>query len=166
MRTIELKVYAFDELSDGAKAKAIQRLSDIIKLNYEWWDSTYEDARMIKLKLTEFDLDRNKYCKGMFIASAPETAELIIANHGKDCDTYKTAQAFLSNLNYLTSKHENIDDVSEEAIDDLEYIFLQDLLEDYADLLQKDCDYLQSEEAIIETIRANEYEFYEDGRLM
>ena len=165
MRTIELKVYTFDELSDESKAKAIQKLSDI-NIDYEWWESTYEDARMIKLKLTKFDLDRNKHCKGEFIASAAETAELIITNHGEDCDTYKTAQRFLSELNELTSKSENIEDVPEDAIEDLEYMFLQDLLEDYASMLQKECDYLQSEESIIETIHANEYEFYEDGRMI
>ena len=51
------------------------------------------------------------------------------------------------------------------AADDLEYMFLHDLLEDYADILQRECDYLQSEEAIIETIKANEFWFTEDGKL-
>ena len=164
MKTKTINVYQFDELSDDAKAKAIERLSDI-NVDYQWWESTYEDARYVKLKLTEFDLDRNKHCRGSFMESPTETAELIVSSHGKDCDTYKTAKAFLSNLNDLTSPYPNIEDVPEDKIEDLEDMFLADLLEDYASILQKECDYLQSEEAIIETIKANEYWFTEDGKL-
>jgi hypothetical protein len=39
-------------------------------------------------------------------------------------------------------------------------------LEDYSIILQKECDYLSSEESIIETIEANDYEFDIDGNLI
>ena len=174
MKTKTINLYQFDELSEDAKAKAIERLSDI-NVDYQWWESVYEDARDVKLKLTEFDLDRNKHCKGTFIDGAHDTAALIIAKHGKNCDTYKTAQAFLSNWGELVNKYSDgvkTDVVAEGneyafdgAADDLEYMSLHDLLEDYADILQRECDYLQSEEAIIETIKANEFWFTEDGKL-
>lgn len=43
MRTIETKVYKFDELSNDAKAKAVEKMWDV-NVDYEWWDSVYEDA--------------------------------------------------------------------------------------------------------------------------
>jgi len=57
MRIKETKLYHFDELSEEAKQKAIEGLSDI-NTDYEWWESTYEDAENIGLKLTSFGLDR------------------------------------------------------------------------------------------------------------
>ncbi len=162
MRTIRTKVYKFNELTEEGQQKAIENLSDI-NVDYSWWESTYEDAANIGLKITSFDLDRNRHAKGEFITSAAETAELIQSNHGKDCETYKTATTFLNDLNELTGKHENIEDVNENDIEELEDEFLKSLLEDYSIMLQKECDYLQSKEAIIETIEANDYEFYANG---
>ena len=55
---------------------------------------------------------------------------------------------------------------SEDKMIDLENEFLQSLLEDYSIMLQNESEYLQSAEAIRETIEANEYEFTEDGKLI
>lgn len=65
MRIKEIKVYAFDELSDEAKDKAINKLYDI-NVGYEWWDSIYEDARNIGLEIESFDIDRGSFVKGHF----------------------------------------------------------------------------------------------------
>jgi len=46
MRTIETKVYKFDELSETAK----QAARDEFRKNgfgFDWWDSTYEDAEQV-----------------------------------------------------------------------------------------------------------------------
>jgi hypothetical protein len=164
MKTIEIKLYQFSELSEEAKEKAVENLSDI-NVDYEWWLSTYEDAETVKLKLTEFDLERNRHCKGEFMESPAETAELILTNHGKDCETYKTAKTFLAELNELTGKYPNIEDCPEDSIEDLEDYFLKSLLEDYRIILSNEYDYLTSKAAIIETIEANEYDFTEDGKI-
>lgn len=46
METIEIKLYSFDELSEQAKDRAIEdtKYSEGY-LNYEWWDSVYEDYK-------------------------------------------------------------------------------------------------------------------------
>lgn len=165
MRIIETKVFKFDELSDEAKEKAIENLWDI-NLDYEWWESIYEDAENIGLKIKSFDLDRSSYCRGEFMISAPECAEKIVQEHGKDCETYKTAKSFLNDLNELTSKSENIEDVPEDLIEDLEDEFLKSLCEDYRIMLQKESEYLTTEDVIKENIQANEYEFYSNGELI
>ena len=169
MRTVRTKVYKFSELSEQAKQKAIEQLSDI-NVDYDWWQSTYEDAANIGLKITSFDLDRNRHAKGEFTLAANEVAQNIFNNHGECCDTYKTAQTFMETwqpvfneyMDERSDKYESSE--AEQLLQNFEEDFLNDLLEDYSIMLQNECEYNQSEAAIIETIEANEYEFTKDGK--
>jgi len=161
MRQVIVNVYQFDELSDDAKEKALRELYDI-NVDYEWWNMAYEDAKeTANLKLTEVDLNR-RYCKGNFISSAVDTAKAIIDNHGKDCETYKTASQYLIERDKLIYDTPEDEDPEFEVIDKE---FLNDILEDYRIILQQEHDYLTSEESIIETIKANEYEFTVNGKM-
>lgn len=168
MRTIITKVYQFSELSEQAKQKAVKTMQDI-NVDYDWWQSTYEDAENIGLKITSFDLDRNRHAKGEFTLSANEVAQNIFNNHGEDCDTYKTAQTFMETWQPVFSAYmdKNLDSYespeSEQLLQNFEEDFLNDILEDYSIMLQNECEYQQSEAAIIETIEDNEYEFKADG---
>jgi len=164
MKEIKIKLYKFNELGKDAQQKAIEKLSTI-NVDFDWWDSTYMDAENIGLKIKSFDLDRNRGAKGEFIGSAVECANKILVEHGNMCETYKTAKSFLTDLEALNAPFENIEDVNEDEIEELENDFLESLLEDYSIILQNECEYLQSNEAIIETINANEYDFTEDGKL-
>ena len=91
------KVYRFDELTEEAKEKAIEKLWDI-NVDYEWWDCVFEDAKTIGLEITEFDIDRGSYCKGKWIEDAEDAARLILENHGEVCETYKDAINFQAEL--------------------------------------------------------------------
>ena len=173
MRIKETKVYPFDELSEDAKEKAIGGLWDI-NLFYEWWESTYEDAAQVKLKLTEFNIDWGACCRGEFIEYAKDTADAILTNHGESCETYKTAESYAAECAVLWQKYP--EEWDEDGYDDNEWDrdakqeeidekFLKSILEDYRIMLQKEYEYLGSEDVIIETIEANEYEFTEDGKL-
>src|SRR5690606_4696500 len=161
MITIESKVYLFDELSDEAKEKAIQECNDI-NIFDDWWDNVYEDAKEIGLKITSFDLDRNRHCKGDFILHSYNVAKAIIGNHGEVCDTHKLATSFLSEWDELEEIFNDGPDNEDEDFEDsreaseLSEQFLQDLLEEYSCILQKEYEYLYSDEAIIEGIIANE----------
>lgn len=167
MRTVRTKVYKFYELTPEAQNKAVERLYDI-NIDYRWWDYIFEDAETVGIKITEFDTDH--YCKGKFIEDAIFTATAINKNHGEQCDTYKTAETFTSerdNIVESAPKDENGDFVDEHALDiqldEIESEFLKSILEDYRIMLKKQYEYLASREAIIETIQANEYEFYQNG---
>lgn len=170
MKTVEIKVYQFSELSEDAKNKAIQNLSDI-NVNFEWWEFTYEDAKNIGLEIQSFDLDRNRHAKGQFLYFANEVAANILKEHGDTCNTYLTAFNFMEDWqpifnDYMDVNSENYESRDlENQLQDLEDEFLNSLLEDYSILLQKESEYLQSEKAIIETIELNEYDFTEDGKL-
>jgi hypothetical protein len=169
MRTITATVYKFAELSEQAKQKAIEKLWDI-NVFHNWWEFTYEDAAQIGLKITSFDLDRNRNAKGHFTISAAEVAQNISTNHGETCSTYKTAENFMEDWqpifnDYMNEESENYESRElEDTLTDMETDFLNSLLEDYSIILQNECEYLQSEAAIIETIEANGYEFTEDGK--
>ena len=163
MKTVEIKLYKFSELSEEAKERVLTDHYDI-NLFPEWWDSTYDDAAQIGLRITEFDLD-HKSISGKFIDSAPAVAEAILSEHGKMCETYKTAKSFLSDLDELTGKYPNIEDCHEDEIEALEDDFLHSILEDYRIILDNEYDYLTGKEAVIETIEANEYDFTEDGKI-
>lgn len=170
MKTVTINIYQFSELSDEAKEKAISNLSDI-NVDFDWWTNTYEDAARIGLKITSFDLDRNRNAKGQFTLSANEVAQNIFNEHGEECETYKTAKSFMEEWqpifnDYMNENSENYESrESEDKLQDLEDDFKNSILEDYSILLQHECEYLQSEKAIIETIEANEYDFTEDGKL-
>lgn len=162
-RTINL--YSFEELNEETKQKAIEKCSSI-NVDYDWWESVYYDAKQAGIKITSFDLDRNRHCKGEFITNAYDVANWIIKDHGKDCTTYKTSKKFLEEY---AKREEAIGDDDNpfnpdvnECIE-MEEEFLKDILKDYSEILQKEYEYLGSDEAIIKTIIANDYHFTIDG---
>jgi hypothetical protein len=174
MKTKTITLYSFDELSEESQKKALENLSDI-NVNFEWWESTYEDAERVGLKINSFDLDRASYVNAEFTLSAIETAQLIIDNHGENCETYKTAQSFQTDWANAVATHSDgkqLDKVCEdkesefdEIANELESDFLKSLCEDYRIILTKEYEHLTSKEAIKETIEANEYTFIESGKL-
>jgi hypothetical protein len=167
MKTIEIQLFKFNELSEAAKEKALEKLWDL-NVDHDWWNDTYEDAKSIGLKITSFDLDRNRHANGEFIFEAKDVIDAILSNHGENCETYKTAENFKSQLFPLLEKELELEERDydlEGEIADLEDEFLKSLLEDYSIILQKEQEYLTSEEAIKECIEANDYDFTEDGEI-
>lgn len=150
MKTKTINVFSYDELSEDAKEKALEKFYDL-NVSFDWWEYLYEDAERIGLKITEFDLGRGHYARGKLLKSVGEVCAAILAEHGKTCETFKLAEE------YYRRKRENRP-FDEEEFRDL-------LLEEYVTLLDREYEYQTSREAIEEGIRANEYEFTEDGKL-
>jgi hypothetical protein len=174
MKTVTINTYKFTELSEEAQQKAIEKLYDI-NVNYNWWECTYDDAKKIGLKITSFGLDRYKECGGKLTLSMLECCALIMANHGEICETSVTAATYINRYDNLVEKYSdgiktdivadgNEYDFDQEA-DELETEFLKAILEDYANILQDEYEYLTSKEAIVETIEANNYDFTINGKL-
>jgi uncharacterized protein YutE (UPF0331/DUF86 family) len=162
-------VYTFDELSDDAKETAGTNGSvthpgkspkDVARewyrdgaLDYDWWDSTYEDAERIGLKITSFECYR--YVEGRFVQSAVDVANNILKEHGKDCETYNTATTFLTELSFVAKEEEQ---------ENIEKDFRKSLCEDYRIMLDKEYEYLLSNECVDDAILANEYTFTINGK--
>jgi hypothetical protein len=168
MRKIELTLFAFHELSVQAKEKARKWYRNGA-LDYDWWSFTYDDAEYIGLILSGFDLDRNRHANGHFNLSACEVAQNIFNNHGEHCRTYETAKQFMDDWQPIYNKYMDVDDEMYESLDaesdmlELEFEFLNSLLEDYSIMLQNEYEHLLSDKIVDETIIINEYEFLEDG---
>lgn len=167
MSTIKpIEVYQFSELSDDAKQKALETMFDI-NIDHDWYESTYEDAENVGLKITAFDIDRGSYCEGDFTGTAEDTAERILTDHGDTCETYATAKAFLAEraeiLRQANRDGDENDDAYEDELETLDDQFLKDILEDYLTILRDEYEYQTSTEAIVETIEANEYGFTAEG---
>ncbi len=174
MKTIATDVFEFDELSETAKVKARAWYCEGA-YDHDWAESTIEDAANIGLRITEFDLDRNRHAKGefKFFGGAEQCAGLILKEHGDCCETFKTASKYLADLAKLNAEIEAVDGDDEtnceyELWQDKRGLladeFLASLLEDYSIMLQKESEYLVSDEAVDENIRANGYTFTEAGK--
>src|SRR5690606_33638809 len=170
MKTIEINLYKFNELSEEAQQKALENLWDL-NVDHEWWEFTYEDANNIGLNITEFDLYRGNI-NGYFGLDARNAAICILKEHGKGCETYILAENFIAELHKLEDNapkdedgyYEDEDELDQE-IEDLGQDLLKDLLTEYLSILDSEYNYLTSEKAIVEGIKSNEYDFTENGEL-
>ena len=172
MKTKTIEIYEFDELSESAQDKAIDNIRAINNDCYEWWDFTYEDAETIGLCLTGFGLDRHRHATGYFKNGAEGCAHLILDNHGEICETYKTATAYLKDRDNLINFAEKDEDGNfknenalDNSLDDLDEEFLKSILEDYSMSLQREYEYIDSKENLLEVIACNEYTFNVNGQL-
>ena len=159
IKIICVEVFNYDQLSEAAKEKALQWYGDA-SCHDEWWDCIYEDAANIGLKISGFDLDRNRHAEGKFTLDAITVAQTIYENHGSTCETFKTAQAFVTDREGLDKTSDEYDDMAR----DKEEHFRKSLLEDYSIMLQQELDYRQSREQLEEMIESNGYTFTENGK--
>jgi hypothetical protein len=176
--TKTITLYKFDELSEEAQNNAISKLYSI-NVDHDWWDHIYEDAKTIGLKIEEFNLDRKKIT-GTLNEYLLDCCRSIRHNHGKECETFKTAQQYLQEYIQLFVKWKENDTEEDvfwkptdwlyefkytDEADEITNEFRKALLQDYLIMLDKEYEYLTSEEEIKQAIEANEYLFHEDGTL-
>jgi len=197
MRTIETKLFSFNELSEEAKENAIEnQRNNEHYLDYEWWDFVYEDFHQ-KIKDRGFDIT-NIYFRGFWSQGdgamfeydgldsklldeavdslkLPEWKKAVLKNgyisgkgrqsghycHEKSCShniyvESDNGMQYYDNIESLFDKHHtDIEDYIEEV-----YV---DLCQELYSVLEKEYEWLMSDESISDHLIANEYEFEEDG---
>lgn len=143
MRTIEIQAYKFNELDEQTK---LQVVKDNIHINveFDWWDCTYETLRECGIKVNSFDTGRNNSCEISFLITTYEVATNIVDTFGEAMDIVLYAKKFIK------GKYS------------FEY-FKRRLESEILNWLRDEYEYLTSEEAIIETIEANDIEFTKEG---
>ncbi len=179
--TVNYTVYKYDELSDKAKDKVIEKLYDL-NIDHEWWDCRYEgfkeDLKEIGLECKTFyfslDRDYNIEANGLriddinkFVRSFDEkvkdsvisAAEIFLEHHtGRNSwSTFTVNYDIPDRCPKLQKAVNRLVDACNEK--------LKDVLEGFLCSLQKEYDYLTSREAIEETILCNDYEFLENGKV-
>ena len=172
MKQVTINVYKFNELSEEGKKKALKNYADI-NVDYGWWDYIYEDAKKIGLKITSFELYPS-YITSKKINHCIEIANKILKNHGEG-ETHKLATQFLKEWDELVEKYsdgvnkdrvkEGNEDIFDEKAEQLEDWFLTKLDKCYSSMLLNDYEHRTSEEGIIETFEANDYDFTDNGKI-
>ena len=162
MITHEIKTYSYNELPENIKEKVMEKYYNI-NTDHEWWDFLEYELKEMGIELSSFDIDHYK-CELKFINGGHEIADHIINEHGEKCDTYKNASLYLKNRDEIVDN--SIDEYEMDIeLDELRDEFKKDLEQDYLIMLRDNYEYLTSEEAIEETIMANEYDFTLDGNI-
>jgi hypothetical protein len=179
MRTVELKIYSFNELSDKAKEKArywyrsLQDSSD--------FQSTRDDIISVALLCGFKDADiawSVGYCQsdhatleGRWAAvrvrietikqDRPDDVRLHqIAEQFAELARQNPAMSFVTNDRYIVG---DIDEPEQEDVYNDTRIAVQSLNTWAYEQLREQADWLHSEECVDESIIANDYEFTKDG---
>jgi hypothetical protein len=168
MRTIETKLYLFDELSEAAQKRAIADAREWIT-NYDWWDFAYDDF------IGKYDPDFS-YDKLFTIESMQSF----------DLETKRIYFKYSVNLEQLEKEYperwpklkewvdygwDRLDCYIEEG-DEKDYQEIEEIIDDrlstlkfnMLDQLRSEWDYLNSNESIKEVLSVNPYEFTENGK--
>ena len=176
MRTIEIKAFLFEELDEKTKQKVIQNNAEI-NVNYDWWECTYDTLEEVGVKIEGFDLYRGE-SEIQFCLDYAEVASKIIDTFGESTPISITCKNFMKERDALVKKYGEGNEIAgysvkEELYDEFEEEeegiipdFAGELNADILEWLRQEFEWLTSEEAIIETIEANEYEFTEEGKLI
>lgn len=189
MRVLQSRVYKFDELSDTAKARARKEFRAVYVERDWWWDSVYDDAKTVLRLLGFDDVDisftgfwsqgdgasftgkwRAEDVKALeLLAYAPEDKLLhalaedlvgIAKEHGPE---------LLAELKRISSRYAHEDTVVVECEDAPEIeerlrVAARHLMRWVYRQLRAEYEHITSNDSVDDSIRANDYEFYADGR--
>lgn len=177
MRTIEIQAYKFNELDEQTKLQVVE---DNIHINveFDWWDCTYETFRESGIKVNSFDIGRRRECEIDFLEGGYEIATNIVDTFGEAMEIVNDAKDFIEKWDALVKYHgegneidgysvkEELYDDFDEDVEGITNDLKRSLQHEILKWLRDEYEYLTSEEAIIEMIEANEYEFTEEGKLI
>lgn len=174
MKTIEVNLYQFEELSNEAKENAIEK-NRIMNVEHDWWDCTYESMKEVGVKINSFDIYYRNI--NITIEDSEHTASKTIEYYGEGMEVVKISKRFIADRDALIKKLGEGNDidgysVKEEFIDEydeeIEYLeeeYRKEMAEEILTWLRDEYEYLQTDEAVAETLIANDYEFTEEGEI-
>lgn len=189
MKTItrKYKVYSFKELNKDAREKALDNFRDI-NVDYEWWEDDYlldsclpkniqTDIKLVEFengtkldslftwKAMYFDFDRGNYLqfKDLEVLDTEIFCKLLKIPHSfwnKELFewTFSSGQECSTTIEFTGEK------VPEKYFERAEGIF-DDLIRNAFHQLKKNYEDLISDESVMETIKANDYQFLKDGSI-
>ena len=176
MRTIRTKVYQFSELSESAKKKALEVYRDI-NTKYDDWHEPIIDGAMEDLEAAGFN-EPKVYYSGFWSQGDGACFTCKSIDFDKFLNGKYKGLDISANIThswryyFATSTTVNLEDESQNAdLPEDKYNEIQKAIEDEREVLgnkiYRDLETyfneLQENEAIIEGIEANEYEFKADG---
>ena len=188
VRTEQIKIYKFSELSKEAKEEAIENQgNDEFYLDYEWYNYLHED---FKEELNSVGVDCKGFYWDLYKSGDFKAEDLIVIDNQKLLESVGLTNWLI--MNELRKKKTLIYDISlnEYGEADVEIIFenedlsekeykerhkeiigfdekIRELFDEkfkkFWETISKEHNYLLSEEAISENLEVNEYEFTKNG---
>ena len=182
MREITVKVYAFAELSEAAKERALNafRYTDV---EFNWYEDTFGTIRtageLLGLDIGQIYFDAYSYCifdaHYRYVRGAVKAVRKEFSWADDLCKVAKDLQDLQKrhfySLSCAVTKGRSMNYYRCFRFgEDYECEDLGDIIDDFAHwariLLRDEYKYLTSDEAVKEMIEANEYEFDEAGKLV
>ena len=164
MKTIEIKVYKFDELDEQTKEKVIENYRYINVEDTFWYDWIKEDFNRLGLEIKEFDLGRRNYVK-IYIENFEDTSNYIIEEFGDSVLIKQTAKNYLKELKEIVSNFKEDEDIDRE-FETLDENYQHEFEADILSYLRANYEHDISDEAVIDTIEANDYDFTTEGKIL
>jgi hypothetical protein len=165
MRIIEIKAFQFKELDSQTQEKVIENNRTINVDSNFWYQFELDNYKTeMDIIVNEFDIYRRTI--NITIEDSFETAQKIVNFFGEESSIVNTAKIFLKDR---ISVYKSYEDDGYELDIQLEYLeeeFRREIAEEILSMLTSQYEYEISDDAIKETILANEYEFQEDGEML
>lgn len=157
MRTIETTVFTFDELPERAKERAINKMREITE--YPWFteckDSLRAFCEKFSVKVTDYCLSNDYRAFVSTDATAKHFRGVKLSSF--DREAMPTGFCFDCELRYTFYDEFKRTGDAKQAF--------ETAIEVFVSAVSKDIDYYFTDEAIVESIQANDYEFTEMGEL-
>lgn len=170
MKTIEINVYSFNELSDDAKQNAIEQYREN-HYGFFWSDDYFDSAKkcldVFNAKLIDYSIDWSNFsgCHWKIdVDDVDDVYEYLDSNYYKQyINGKKHPSGFCADDDFFSAMKELIDNqckfegTLKELLDECLHELFWSACQDYSHQI--------SDEGITETIQCNEYQFTEDGNL-
>ena len=163
MKTIEIKVYKFDELDKQTKEKVIENYRTINVEDTFWHDCIKEEFDELGISITAFNLDRGNYAN-IDVWNFEDTSRSIIEEFGDSVAIKQTAKNYINEYEKIQANFKEDEDIERE-LEILDEQYEKEYSEDILSYLRSSYDWEISDEAITETIEANDYDFTTDGKI-
>ena len=163
MKTIEIKVYEFDELDEQTKKKVIENYRYINVDNTFWYDCIKEEFDELGISITAFNLDRGNYAN-IDVWNFEDTSRSIIEHFGDSVAIKQTAKNYINEYEKIQANFKEDEDIERE-LEILDEQYEKEYSEDILSYLRSNYDWETSDEAVINTIEANEYDFTTEGKI-
>lgn len=183
MRTVTKTIYTFDELSDDAKERArewYRSCGDTWGWQSEWWNSAKEFSRIAPIKIREADYERGHVSiewtgpnYALRFDHSDNIAELTglrawkwLSNNGwfdwarKNSAGECTMTGYCGDCSFSDALEPY--ERNPRAVPDLKQVFYE-MAQAWVFAARRDMEHSYSDEAVDESIIANEYEFDSEG---
>ena len=167
MKTIEINVYKFEELDKQTKEKVIENYRYINVEDMNWWEFVqYNLKDFYNIELLEFNLDRGYSVNINIKSELFEVCENIIREKTYFHFILSEAKSYVEKYNEIQSNNKE-DEVIEQLVEQLDYESNIEKHIENSILKSLNCEweYCISDEAVIDTIEANDYDFTINGKI-